>query len=105
MDLLCRVVEVSRSGYYDWLSRPASKRAEANNMLDEKIKAIYMKNKQRYGSPRITRVLKAESIPCSHTRVERRMKHLGIRAIATRQFKVTTDSTHRHPVFKHINGA
>jgi transposase InsO family protein len=96
------VFEVSSSGYYDWLSRPASKQAQANKTLDEKIKDIYMKNKQRYGSPRITRALKAESIPCSHTRVERRMNQLGIKAIAKRKFKVTTDSTHNNPVFENI---
>lgn len=61
-----------------------------------------MKNKQRYGVPRITRALNAQSIQCSHTRIERRMKFMGLKAIAKRKFKVTTDSTHNKPVFKNI---
>ncbi len=62
MSLLCCVLEVSSSGYYDWLSRAASKQAEANKILDEKIKDIYMKNKQRYGSPRITRAASLQRV-------------------------------------------
>lgn len=61
-----------------------------------------MKNHQRYGSLRITRALNNQGIPCSHTRVERRMKHLGLQAIAKRKFKVTTDSAHCLPIFDNI---
>lgn len=61
-----------------------------------------MQHKQRYGSPRITRALQAQSISCSHTRVERRMKEMGLKAVATRKFKVTTDSEHSNPVFKNV---
>ncbi len=93
---------VSSSGYYDWLSRPPSKREQENKILDDQIKVIYMENRQRYGSPRITRALQAQSIPCSHTRVERRMKHMGLKAIARRKFKVTTDSAHSKPIFENI---
>jgi len=102
MSLLCEVLGVSRSGYYDWLSRPPSKREQDNKMLDDKIKVMYMENRQRYGSPRITRALQAQSISCSHTRVERRMKHMGLKAIAKRKFKVTTDSAHNKPVFENV---
>lgn len=102
VNLLCDVLGVSSSGYYDWLSRPVSQREQANQILDEKIKVIYMENKQRYGSPRITRALQAESISCSHTRVERRMRHMGLKALAKRKFKVTTDSAHNKPIFKNV---
>lgn len=93
---------VSCSGYYDWLSRPLSNREQSNKQLDEKIKVIYMQNKQRYGSPRITRVLKSQSVACSHTRVERRMKQLGLKALAKRKFKVTTDSEHNKPIYGNV---
>ena len=102
VNLLCDVLGVRSSGYYDWLSRPTSQREQANQLLDENIKVIYMENRQRYGSPRITRALQAQSIPCSHTRVERRMKHMGLKAIAKRKFKVTTDSAHSQPIFENI---
>lgn len=79
-----------------------SQREQANKILDEQIKVIYMQHKHRYGSPRITRALKAQSVFCSHTRVERRMKKMGLKAIATRKFRVTTDSQHSQPVFENI---
>lgn len=100
--LLCEVLLVSRSGYYNWLYRKPSKREQANKFLDEQIKVVYMENKQRYGAPRITRALHSKSVLCSHTRVERRMKVMGLKAVAKRKFKVTTDSSHKHPVFDNI---
>ena len=99
---MCSVLGVSRSSYYNWLSALPSKREQANKILDEKIKVIYMENRQRYGSPRITRVLQSQSIGCSHTRVERRMKKMGLKAIAKRKFKVTTDSAHNKPLYENI---
>ncbi len=71
VNLLCDVLDGSRSGYYDDLSRPPSQREQANKRLDAKIEAVYQQHRQRYGSPRITRALQAEPIACSHTRVER----------------------------------
>ena len=99
---MCEVFDVSRSGYYDWLVRPVSPRANANQQLDEKIIDVYHQNNKRYGSPRVTKALKAQSIPCSHTRVERRMKLLGIQAVAKRKFKITTDSEHSKPIFDNV---
>lgn len=61
-----------------------------------------MEHHQRYGSPRITKVLHVEKESCSHTRVARRMKSLNLRAIAKKKFKVTTDSTHPNPVFSNV---
>lgn len=99
---MCEVLGVSRSGYYDWLTRGESPRAQSNRELDKKIMSIYDQNKQRYGSPRITQALKAQQVRCSHTRVERRMKVLNIKALAKRKFKVTTDSEHNQPVFGNV---
>lgn len=104
MNLLCDVLGVSASGFYDWLARKPSKREQANVLLDQEIMKVYTKHSQRYGSPRITRALKSQSVTCSHTRVERRMRHLGIRAIARRKFKVTTDSNHSNTVFENKLG-
>ena len=63
---------------------------------------MYQQHKGRYGSPRITRVLRSRGEPCSHTRVERRMKSMGLRALAKHKFKVTTDSAHKQPVFINV---
>lgn len=51
--MMCRLLEVSPSGFYDWLGRPPSKRALANNVLTETIRTIYEKSKKNYGSPMI----------------------------------------------------
>lgn len=101
---MCEVLSVSSSGYYAWLNHTPSNRELENNCLDKKIMDIYMKNKQRYGAPRITRALHANSVSCSHTRVERRMKVMKIKAIAKHKFKVTTDSAHNKPVFENVLG-
>lgn len=99
---MCDVFDVSSSGFYDWLSRSPSKQRLANRRLDLKIKAVYDEHKQRYGEPRITRQLRQQGETCSHARVARRMKAMGLKAIAKRKFKVTTDSEHNKPVFENV---
>ncbi len=77
INLLCDVLDMSRSGYYDGRSRSPNRREQTNKRLDEKIKEVYQQHKQRYGSPRITHELQSQSIACSHTHVERRMQSMG----------------------------
>ena len=55
--LMCKVLEVSSSGYYAWRKRPPSKREMANQALYEKIKAVHEESDKNYGSPRIYRTL------------------------------------------------
>jgi len=100
--IMCELLSVSRSGYYDWLRHAPGKRALANKSLDLKIKEVYMDNCKRYGAPRITKALKMKGESCSHTRIARRMKHLGLKALAKKKFKVTTDSEHSKPIFNNI---
>lgn len=79
-----------------------SKRQQANQQLDRQITSVYNQHKKRYGAPRITRALQAQNEACSHTRVPRRMKTMGLMAVAKKKFKVTTDSDHHLPVYKNI---
>jgi transposase InsO family protein len=102
INLMCRVLNVSRSGYYGWLDRPPNERAKANTLLDEQIKRVFRRHERRYGAPRIARDLQDEVIPCSRSRVARRMRSLGLRALQSRKFKVTTDSNHDMPVAKDL---
>ncbi len=95
---MCRVLSVSRSGYYSWRSRPESRRAIQNRRLDVHIKAIYMKHKGRSGSPKITEELRDKGFSVSKNRVARRMKKAGLRSIVRRKFRATTDSKHSYPV-------
>ncbi len=96
--LMCAVLKVSRSGYYDWCDRPPSDRDRANAVLDNEIQAVFEEHRQRYGSPRITDELNDRGIACSENRVARRMQTRGFRAVQRRKFKVTTDSSHDKPV-------
>ena len=95
---MCRVLSVSRSGYYRWRGRPESRRTIENRRLDVHIKAIFMKSKRRYGSPKITDELNDMGFPVSKNRVARRMKAAGLRSIVRRKYRATTDSKHSHPV-------
>lgn len=93
--LMCRVLGVSASGYYDWRGRPASARAVANTRLLDEVRRVQARHQGRYGSPRMHAALRAEGRTCSRGRVERLMRRHGIRALAGRRFRpCTTDSRH-----------
>jgi len=96
--LMCKVLDVSRAGYYDWVEREPSARSRSNKVLDRHIRVIFRRHKGRYGSPRITDDLWDLEVSCSENRVARRMRHMGLKAVQARKFKVTTDSNHEKPV-------
>jgi putative transposase len=96
--LMCGVLGVSRSGYYDWTARDLRQGIRSNIALDRRIREIFTEHRQRYGAPRITKALHDEGLTCSENRVARRMRALGLEAIQAKKFKVTTDSTHAKPV-------
>jgi transposase InsO family protein len=97
--LMCRVLEVSPSGYYAWRNRPESARARANRALLGDVRRLHAEHQARYGSPRMHAALRAEGRTPSRGRVERLMRRHGIRALAGRRFRpCTTDSRHYLPV-------
>lgn len=104
VNLMCKVLQVARSGYYSWLKRPDGARTVSNRTLDAEIRRIFAEHKQRYGAPRIVDELNDQGIPCSKNRVARRMKVLGLRGIQAKKFKVTTDSNHNKPVAPDLIG-
>jgi putative transposase len=97
--LMCRVLEVSPSGYYGWRSRPRSARSAANRQLLADVRRVHADHQGRYGSPRVHAALRAEGRSTSRGRVERLMRRHGIRALAGRRFRpCTTDSRHDLPI-------
>lgn len=96
--MMCRLLEVSVSAYYAWLTRPLSKRELENKALSEKIEAIFKAEKSRAGSPRITKRLQAEGARVGRHRVARLMRVNGWRARAAKKYKATTNSKHSLPV-------
>jgi putative transposase len=95
---MCRVLQVSRSGYYRWLKRKPSPRQLDNQRLDAEIREIYDASKQRYGSPKITRELRDRGRKVGKNRVARRMRKAGLRSKIRRKYRVTTDSKHHFAV-------
>jgi putative transposase len=77
--LLCRLLGVSRSGYYAWRSRPPSERARFDAVLSEKIEMIHRNSRATYGAPRVHAELAAIGIRCSRKRVARLMRRAKLR--------------------------
>jgi transposase InsO family protein len=99
LSLLCRVLEVSRSGYHAWRTREPSARAQANEQLLVAIRQLHAGPERVYGSPRVTFELKAQGHPCSENRVARLMQRHGLRAQVRKRFVPrTTDSDHDQPI-------
>jgi len=86
LSLLCRVLEVSRSGYYRWLDHEQGVRAQQNACLDQHIAKAFAENRRAYGSPRLTVELRAAGCPCSENRVAKRMRALHLAARPRRRF-------------------
>lgn len=95
---MCRLLGVSVSGYYAWLTRRPSKRSVRDHDLAVKIKHIFDDERSRAGAPRITRRLNQEGEPVGKQRVARIMSEQGWRAKAAKKFKATTNSNHHLPV-------
>ena len=96
---ICRVLKVSRSGFFAWLKRPASKRQRRRQELIEKIRAAHQENREFYGSPRVHRALLIDGEMVSRNTVAKLMRQEKIRARNKRKFVPrTTDSRHGHPI-------
>jgi putative transposase len=101
VDLMCHVLQVSRSGYYAWRRRPASAQAQRRSRLLEQIQAAHAESRQTYGSPRVHAELEAQGVSCSKNTVAKLMREHALRSKMRRRFVVrTTDSRHEHPVFE-----
>ena len=95
---LCRVLEVSRAGYYAWRARPLCERVKSDRVLTAKIREIQQQVRQRYGSPRVRMELKALGFPAGKHRVGRLMREAGVLARRRHAYRVTTQSTHAEPI-------
>jgi putative transposase len=87
---MCRVLEVSRSGYYAWQKRQASQRARENGLLSTRITEIHQLSRGTYGAPRIREELKAQGTPVSRKRVARLLRGLGLQGVSRRKSITTT---------------
>lgn len=87
---MCRVLGVSRSGYYEWRKRPPSKRTREDQVLTETIRAIHAESRRTYGAPRVHAELQARGVRVGKKRVARLMKAAGLRGVSRRKRSTTT---------------
>lgn len=99
---MCRVLEVSKAGYYAWRARPLAERVKEDERLRIRIRAIYEAAKGRYGSPRVYQELRALGIPCGKHRTARILREEKLRAKGARRFRVTTESEHAHAIAPNV---
>jgi len=96
--MMCRVLGVSRAGFYAAADRVPGERAREDERLRLEIRAVHRQSKQRYGSPRVHDALQAKQIRCGENRVARLMRLDGLRSKKRRRFRVTTQSDHALPI-------
>jgi putative transposase len=97
IQFMCRMLKVSRSGYYAWRCRRSSHRDRADTALTERIREIHRTSRQTYGSPRVYAELRAVGTRCSRKRVERLMREAGLRGCLRGGRKGTTRRGGRAP--------
>jgi transposase InsO family protein len=96
---MCRVLHVSRSGFYAWQKRSPSASAGRRSELGERIRQVHQQSRAIYGAPRVHRDLAAADVRCSKNTVAKLMRNAGLRSKTHRRFVVrTTDSRHGHPI-------
>ncbi len=87
---MCRLLSVSRSGFYAWRTRPVSSQSITNEGLISEIRKVYGEGEGEYGSPTICHTLRENGYLVNHKRVARLMRGIGLRAKVRRRFKHTT---------------
>jgi transposase InsO family protein len=103
VDILCDVLEVSRSGYYAWRGRPSSHQSQRRAALAAKIGVVHADHRGVYGSPRVWKALKAGGETVSRNTVAKVMRVQGLRGKVKRKFVPrTTDSAHGQPVAPNV---
>lgn len=101
VEKMCKVLQVSRSGYYKWLHKE-KENMNPHQRLDQHIIKSFDKSRRNYGSPRIAQDLAKEGVEVSKSTVARRMQALNLKAKRQRKYVLTTDSKHDQPIAPNI---
>jgi putative transposase len=96
VQIMCGVLDVSRSGYYAWRTRPASQREMADVEYIKEIKQVFDDSRQTYGYESIWRILRDDGIPCGKHRVRRLMRQEGLVVKQMKRYKHTTKANPDH---------
>lgn len=98
MSVLCRVLGVSRSGFYKWCHKIREIRNKANNKLSLLVRQVHRESGGTYGTRRMAKALHAHGISCGRCRARTLMRLAGVSVKGKRRFRITTDSDHNLPV-------
>jgi putative transposase len=103
VQVMCDVLDVSKSGYYARQKRPASPLRQRREQVVEQIRQAHQRSRRTYGSPRITRELKDQGVSVCENTVARYMREEGVASKVKCRFHVrTTDSDHDHPIADNV---
>jgi transposase InsO family protein len=102
LTVLCRVLQVSRSGFYAGVNRPPCPRQLADTELGTRIRAIHAASRGTYGSPRVHAALRREHRCVARKRVSRLMQAQGLRGCRPKRWRRTTDSAHDYPIAANV---
>src|SRR5208337_1786422 len=97
-----RILQVSKSGYYQWLHRKPSRREREEGRLKVEIKAAHQRTRETCGPERLQHELKEQGVEVGIWRIRRIRKKLGLRCKQKRKFRATTDSKHAFPVAQNL---
>jgi transposase InsO family protein len=100
--ILCRVLQVSKSGFYAWRRRKPSNRDLEDERLRPQIVGAFKIGRGTYGSPRVQSELVGQGIEVGRGRVARLMRELGLQGLSPRKFRVTTDSNHDEAIAPNV---
>ena len=98
MNVLCRVLDVSRSGFYNWLHRNKKPQRRENGKLILLVRQVNREADGTYGTRRMVKALHAHGISCGRCRARTLMRVAGVSVTRKKKFRVTTDSNHNLPV-------
>lgn len=104
VEVMARILDVSRSGFYAWLGRPPSARTLEEERLKVAITAAHVKTRETYGAKRLQPELHAEGFAVGRDRIARLRRELGIFCQQKRKFKASTQSNHDLPVAENLLG-
>ena len=97
LDVMCRMLGVTKSGYFTWRGRPISTRKTKDAELKDEIERIHARSRGRYGVPRVHAELRAAGTACSRRRVARLMREAGLQGKVRKRYKATTQADPAHP--------
>jgi len=92
---MCRVLQVSRSGFYGWCRRVPSGRSQANQWLTERMRVLHRQTREAYGARKMWQLLNREGLRCGRHRVARLRREAGIVALRRRRYVRTVQARHQ----------